>query len=591
MVVMVATFALLLSKRLRVDLVAILVILALSITKLLTPHEALSGFGSEPAIVVAAIFVLSGALEQTGVSDTIGRWIGRLAGNSYNRAIAVIMPAVAVLSAFTHHVTTTAIMLPVTLNFAKEHDISPSKLLMPLSFAASLGTTITIIGAPAFLVASAVLVQAGRPGLSIFSIAPIGLVLSLIGTAFIMVAGRFLLPDRASPGSLLGNFRLDSFFTELTIPEGSALIGKTIHELRTPDHDTFRVVGWVRNGKPLASPYTEYSLLSGDILRVHCSPEELMAFRAEAGIELQPVEKFGNGIIANVPSEEQELDQQLVQAVVAPNSDMIGRTIRSINFHERFGPIVVGLWRRAGSVRAELRRIRLRAGDVLLLMGDTAGIHRVAQDPAFLMMVPFEGESRSRRKARLAALIMLLTVLVAAVNLVTLEIATLAGATAVVLTGCLSGRQAYRAIDARIFVFIAGVIPLGAAMQKTGTAALLATALQQTIGGWPPLLILLAIFSIVAVLTQFLSDSATTALFAPIAVALATALGHAPEAYVVTVAMAAVTAFLTPMGHHGNLLIYGPGRYEFNDFIKVGGILTIIVAFVVTIMASLLWPG
>jgi di/tricarboxylate transporter len=187
--------------------------------------------------------------------------------------------------------------------------------------------------------------------------------------------------------------------------------------------------------------------------------------------------------------------------------------------------------------------------------------------------------------------IMLLTVIAAATGVLSLEIAALAGAAAVVLTGCLTPRQAYRTVDARIYVFIAGVIPLGLAMEKTGTSDLLAGALQHAVGGWHPLAILLAIFFIVAVITQFLSDAATTALFAPIAVSLARALGHAPEAYVVTVAMASVVAFLTPMGHHGNLLVYGPGRYQFNDFVKVGGLLTILAALVVTLMASVMWPG
>src|SRR4030095_569724 len=218
-------------------------------------------------------------------------------------------------------------------------------------------------------------------------------------------------------------------------------------------------------------------------------------------------------------------------------------------------------------------------------------ISSIGNDSAFLMMVPFHGEAKPRRKARRAAGIMLVTIALAALNFLSLDIITLSGAAAMVLFGCIASRQAYRAIDARIYVFIAGAIPLGAAMQKSGTAVLLAGGLEGVVGSWPPLLVLLVIFAIVAIVTQFMSDAATTALFAPVALALAQGLGRAPEPFVVTVAMSAVTSFLTPVGHHGNLLVYGPGRYQFVDFVKVGTPLTVLVALVVTSVALMIWPG
>jgi di/tricarboxylate transporter len=207
------------------------------------------------------------------------------------------------------------------------------------------------------------------------------------------------------------------------------------------------------------------------------------------------------------------------------------------------------------------------------------------------MMVPFQGEARLRSKAPLAAAIMLGTVVLAALNLLSIEIAALAGAAAMILTRCITPRQAYRSIDARIYVFIAGALPLGAAMQKSGASELLAGWLQGAVGGWNQTLILLLLFAIVGTLTQFMSDAATTALFAPVAAALAGALGQSPEAYVVTVAMASVASFLTPIGHHGNLLVYGPGRYRFADFVRVGAPLTILVAVVVALLAPVIWPG
>jgi di/tricarboxylate transporter len=588
-VILIAAFALLLTERLRNDLVAVLIILSLGVTGLLKPAEALSGFGSEPAIVVVSVLVMSAAFHQTRLDEIIGGWISRVAGSSLTGVLAVIMPTVALLSAFTHHLTTTAVMLPVTLNLSRQRSIAASKLLMPLSFAASLGTTITIIGAPAFLIASSALQQAGRPGLGIFSITPIGLALSIAGTLFILLIGRFLLPDRGSGDDPANRFRLDRYFTELTILPDSPFLDQTIAQVEANERYNFQVVGWMRHRRHLPRPYGDEQLRDGDVLLVRAPPEEIVAFRQESGVELHPVAKYGDSSNGGNDQTDEDVEAQLVQVVVSPNSDLVGRTIAAVDFRRRYGAIVVGLWRKRGWLQQEMSKIRLRAGDVLVLQGEEEALDRVASDHNFLMMMPFQGEARLRRKAPLVAVIMLATIVVASLNWLTLDMVTMSGAVAMVLLGCITPRQAYRAIDGRIYLFIAGAIPLGLAMQQTGAAKLLAEGLQAAIGGWPETLILFAIFAVVGIITQFMSDAGTTALFAPIAVALAQALGHPPEQYVVTVAMAAVASFLTPIGHHGNLLVYGPGRYQFADFVRVGTPLTIIVGIIVSVLAQLIW--
>ncbi len=589
-VILIVAFGLLLTERLRNDLVAILIVLSLYVTGVLNAEEALSGFSSEPAIVVAAIFVLSAGLHQTGLSETIGQWIGRLAGNSYARSVAVIMPSVALLSAFTHHLTTTAMMLPVTLNLSRERNIPASRLLMPLAIAASLGTTITIIGAPAFIIASGVLQQAGRPGLGIFSIAPIGLALSVVGTLFMLLLGRSLLPDRGGSEDPVGRFKLDDYFTEVTVLPNSPFLEMTVGEVRADEQNHLNVVGLLRNGRQVRRPLEHWRLRAGDVLLVRTTPDQLVEIRQEQDVELNAVTKYGADTGADNGADDDVADQ-LVQAVVAPNSELIGRTIGAVDFRRRYGAIVVSMWRRQGWLDRKLAEIDLCPGDVLVLQGDEDALSRVQNDASFLMMVPFQGETRLRRKARVAGVIMLATILLAAFSILSIEMAAVAGAVAMVLTRCLTSRQAYRAIDARIFVFIAGALPLGAAMQTSGVSDLIAGWLQATVGGFHQTLILLAIFAIVGILTQFMSDAATTAVFAPVALALAQALGHSPEAYVVTVAMAAVASFLTPIGHHGNLLIYGPGRYQFADFVRVGTPITVLVALVVVLLAPLLWRG
>ncbi|HEX6387309.1 MAG TPA: SLC13 family permease [Anaerolineae bacterium] len=588
--ILLGAFILLVTERIRIDLTAILLVVALTITRVLEPEEALSGFSSEPAIVVAAIFVLSGALFTTGLSDKLGSWIGRLAGRGYNRILPVTMLSVASLSAFTHHVTITAVMLPITLKLCREQDISPSKLLMPMSFAASLGTTITIIGAPAFLIADGVLRQVGRPGLSIFSIAPIGIALSIAGTLFMLFIGRFLLPEREGDTDSGDRFRLDSYYTELLILVNSPLIGRTVEEIEAGDTPRFKVVSWLRRGRYRRRPFAQKQLREGDVLLVRTSPEEIAGIQQEPGLALHPVAKYDEGETLARDNDE-EVSERLVQAVVAPGSDLIGRTIGKVDFLQQYGVLVVGLWRRKGWMRTELSRVKLREGDVLVLLGDEDSFRQVADDRSFLMLVPFKGEPRLRHKAALAGIIMIGTVLVASLNILPIEIALLAGAATMVLMRCITVPQAYQSIDTRIFVFIAGAIPLGLAIEKTGLSDLLADSLQQVIGSWNPLLILLVLFVTAALITQVMSDAATTALLAPMSVALARALGQPPEPYVITVAMAAVASFLTPIGHHGNLLIYGPGRYQFSDFLRTGTPLTLIVAVVVTLLALALWPG
>ncbi len=576
----------------RIDLTAVLIILMLSLTGLLEPEEALSGFSSEPAILLASVFVLNGAMYHTGLSARLGNWIRRLAGQSLERAIAVIMPAVSLLSAFTHHVTVTGLMLPPLLKLSRENDIPASKLLMPLSFAASLGTAITIIGAPAFLIADGLLRQSGANGLGIFSIAPIGLAISAVGTIFFLLFGRFLLPTHAGGEESDDHFRLNGYFTELVLLADSPLIGKTIREVEEEQQTDFTVSAWYRGERLRSRPSGSKKTQEGDVLIIRTDPDKLASIDQEPGVAIRPLEKYRQTLFpeGNGSTSTETLAPPLVQSVVAPRSQLIGKRIGKVEFLQTYGVIVVGVWRSRGWLTTELSRIRLREGDVLVMTGEDSSFKRISEDQSFLMLVPFKGEPKPVHKARLAAAIMILSTALAALNVVPVEIAMLGGAAVAVLSGCLSLNQAYESIDVRIFVFIAGAIPLGLAMQKTGTADLIAGWLHGMVAGWGIHWILLALFIVTGLVTQVMSDAGTTALFAPIAIALAAGLHLRPEPMVVTVAMAAVTSFFTPIGHHGNLLVYGPGGYQFSDFLKVGIPLTLIIAVIVSFLAPMLWP-
>jgi di/tricarboxylate transporter len=571
------------SERLRVDITAMLILLAMVLTHVLKPEQALSGFASEPAIIVAAVFIISGALAATGVTERLGLWIGRMAGRSESRAIAVVMPAVAALSAFTHHVMVTAMMMPLLLRHARERNLAASRLLMPMSLAASLGTTLTLVSAPAFLLANDLIERNGGEGLGIFAITPIGIALVVFGMVYMQFA-RWLLPRRSGAASDDAYLRLDRYRTELVVPEGSRWSTRPLSELQKALGDRFHLRGWLRGGKRRDDLGAGSPLLVGDILLVEAAADELMSLHDDPGVDLNAIARFGGRLTG-------EGDPELVQAVVAPGSEFIGRSVRELDFSRKFQAVIVGLWRRDSSLGDRLSDARLREGDLLVLWGRPSHFGDLAAHHGFLMLVPFAGEARRRLRAPLALVILGLTVLAAATEWLPAPLAFLLGAVAMVATRCVDVEQAYRNIDVRIFVMIAGVIPLGIAMEQTGTARLLADGLLHVVAHWPPLAVLLVMFSAAALLTQILSDSATTVLLGPIAVSLAQSLHLSPTPFVVCTALGAVVAFLTPIGHHGNLLILGPGQYRFGDFLRVGLPLTAAIALVSAWMARWLWLG
>ncbi len=570
------------SERLRVDVTAMLILLALVLTGILDAKQALSGFASEPAIIVAAVFVISGGLAATGITERLGLWIGQAAGRSEARGVAVVMPAVAALSAFTHHVMVTAMMLPIVLRHAREVGIPASRLLMPMSLAASLGTTLTLVSAPAFLLANNMIERTGAEGLGIFSITPIGIALVLVGIAYMLLA-KWVLPKRSGEHGDDDYLRLDRYRTELLVVKESRWNTRPLAELQKALGNTFRLIGWVREDKLREDLTPNSPLLAGDILLVEAAADDLMTLHKDPGLDLNAIARFGDTAASG------EGESQLVQAVVAPGSEFIGRSVRELDFSSRFQAVIAGLWRREGSMALRLSDARLREGDLLVLWGKAARFAELSAHHGFLMLVPFPGDAKQRVRAPLALMILGATILAAATEWLPAPLAFLLGAVAMVATRCVDINQAYREIDVRIFVMIAGVIPLGIAMEQTGTADLLANGLLQIVAGWPPLAVLAVMFTVAGLLTQIMSDAATTVLLAPIAISLAQSLGLPPTPFVVCVALGAVASFLTPIGHHGNLLILGPGQYRFGDFLRIGLPLTVLIGLVSAWMSRWLW--
>ncbi|MBP9708850.1 MAG: SLC13 family permease [Oligoflexales bacterium] len=573
---------------LRVDVVAILIVLALSFSGLIDVSEAFSGFSSEPVIIVAAVFVLSAGLFHTGVTDIIGEWVSRLAGKGETRAIFVIMIAVAAMSAFTHHLMITAMMLPIILKICKdEKGLHASHLLIPMATAASLGTTLTLIGAPAFLLANNILKRSGTDALSLFSVGQVGAPLVVAGILFCVLM-RWILPKTSGVDDSADSFKLGEVTTELLIADGSPWISKSFEELVTQSEKQFRILSWTRKGSDQEMIQDTSGLLeAGDTFIVKTTPDELMSLDGGKGIVLKALQKFtiGNDVLKSLFGEE----KRILKAVIAPKSEFIGRSVSQIDFFQRFGVAVVGLWRKSGWVSAGVADTMIQTGDMLVIWGpkeklDSLNLHR-----GFLMFLPFYGVTTKRSKSKLAAVIMLAAIGISASGVLPPHLVFVAGALFMVLSKCVSIEQAYGSIETKIFVMIAGVIPLGIAMERVGLDKLLAGEILKYTAGWEPFAMLMVFFWISALVTQILSDAATTVLLAPIALAFANSASIAPTSAVVCVTIGAVASFLTPIGHHGNLLILSPGGYRFSDFLKIGLPLTIILSAMTCYLSLRIW--
>jgi di/tricarboxylate transporter len=400
-----------------------------------------------------------------------------------------------------------------------------------------------------------------------------------------MQLARWLLPRRSGAHAEDAYLRLDRYRTELLIPDGSRWNTRPLEELQKALGDRFRLHGWLRDGVQRDDLGPNSPLLAGDVLLVEAAADDLLSLHDDPGLDLNAIARYGDA------AEEGEGKPELVQAVVAPGSEFIGRTLRGLDFSRRFKAAIVGLWRRHGDIADRLADTQLREGDLLVLWARPSTFADLAVHHGFLLLVPFAGEARRRVRAPLAIAILVGTVIAAATHWLDAPLAFLLGAVAMVATRCLAIEQAYRNIDVRLYVMIAGVIPLGIAMEQTGTAKLLADVLHQGIAHWPVLAALLVMFAAAALLTQVLSDAATTVLLGPVALSLAHALHLPATPFVVCTALGAVVAFLTPIGHHGNLLILGPGQYRFGDFLRVGLPLTALIGLTSAWMARWLWLG
>lgn len=582
-----------LSGKLRLDVVALLSLLALVLTGILPIDVALSGFSDPVVLMIAGLFVVGDGLFQTGIARAIGRLPARIAGDSEPKLVAVIMLLVAGLSAVLSSTGTVAVFLPVVLGLAWARDISPSKLLIPLSVSALLGGMLTLIGTAPNLVVSNHLVAMGRDGFGMFDFTPVGLIMLVAGMAFMAFFGRHLLPDRPSPArpkggdalsisEIVAEWDLSPSRFRLRIPEGSPLVGRTLGAVEFPDR--FGLTVTEIQGPSTRGALADTDLKAEDILAVQGSPDGVHRLVARFGVEVLP-EATADGL---------PVRNGMAEVLLTPRSRLLGRTLKDLRFRDRYQLGVVAVKRLGTLVDGDLRDVALRFGDTLLVQGEwdkIRGLERETRD----FVVAMAPREMSDALAPLGRAPVAVLILVGMMGLLTTGVvapvtAVLVAAVAMILSGCVTVEDAYRSINWESIVLIAGILPMAAALDQTGAMAWIVGVLSGGLDGAGPYLLLAALFLLTSTLSQVISNTATAVLLAPIAFSLAVGIDAAPEPFMMAIAVAASTAFATPVASPVTTLVLGPGGYRFRDFARVGVPLQLIIGVLTVAVVPWFFP-
>ncbi|HET7091319.1 MAG TPA: SLC13 family permease [Anaerolineae bacterium] len=576
---------------LRADLVALLLLVALGATGILTQQEALSGFSRSAVITILAIFILTAGLARTGATRALSRHLMRWGGRGELSLIVVLMTAGALLSLFMNNIAAAAVLLPVAVGISRERKISPSKLLMPLAFGTILGGMATLLTTSNILV-SAALRDANYPGFGLLDFAPIGVPLVVVGILYMTLIGYRLLPRRApadwtrllttSQLQLAEVYGLGERWVCAHVPETSPLAGRTLSEVGLGRKLGVNVVAVLHQTKARLAPPPTERLCVGDEVYVQAREEQIGELRTR-GLAIRP----GPASLDRLMSEK----AGLFEVVLAPRSGAVGKTLRAIHFREKYDLSVIAIWRKGRPRRVGIADIPLQLGDALLVLGPRDRARVVQSEGDFIVLADTVDESLRTARMPWAIAIMAVTIVVAAVGGLPTGEAMLAGALAMVLTGALTMDEAYRSIEWKSIFLIAAMLPVGIAMTKTGVASVLGERLVALLGGLGPLAVAGGLLAIATLLTQVTSGPAVAVLLAPIAIHAAETLQVNPRGLALAVAYGCSLAFMTPLGHPVNVLVMGPGGYKFNDFLRIGTLLTLILIAVIILLLSLVQNG
>jgi di/tricarboxylate transporter len=613
--IIAASTALYVTNRLPTEVTATATLVALMATGLLSPAEALSGFSSTATITVAAMFVLSAGLMRTGALEVATIYLGRFAKGSARRLLLLLALVETLASAFMNNTPVVVMMIPVVVSLCRQYNLRPSKFLLPVSYFAVLGGTITLLGTSTNILVSELYRKAGGPGFGLFEFSALGLIYAAAGIAFIVLVGHRLLPDYSPLASLTSGRSHTTYVTELIVNGESKLNGKSAAEVfnrialtdRSQAPQLIRrhrrlqgqharhnnenhpaavtLLEVLRNGQSLQADTLRNLLLEpGDILVVSGAPKDIHLFQQTNNLDLATV----------IEDEERraptDLEEQVIEAVVMPGSEMVGKPIGQLMLTRRFGVKVMGLQHQGTQQVQGLRTQRLEVGDVLLLRGKTAGLRKAAETCRLLLVEGVENTLVRKTKNTTALIIMASVVLLASLSEIPIVVLALAGAVAMVLTRCLRIDEAIGALETSTLMLLVGTIPIGVAMESTGLVNTLVNGLLALSGDADPRLFFALFYLMTALLTELISNNAVAVLLTPVALSLAASLNISPMPLLVALLFGASAAFMTPFGYQTNAIVMGPGGYKFVDYLRVGAPLQLIMVGIASLVIPVLWP-
>ena len=548
---------------------------------LIDTNQALYGFANQATATIAAMFVLSAGLVRTGLVDWLARKIDKLAGNSESSLIFTLCITIAALSAFIVNTATVAIFIPIAITLARTRKISPSRVLIPLSFASQFGGVCTLIGTSTNILVNSIAVDSGMGAFGIFEFAPLGLAMAAAGIIYLMFTTKLLLPKRKEEIQQVDRYRLADYLAEVRVTENSPLIGKNWEENEISSEPDVDLANLIRNDKATSHP-SRTKIRENDILLLHGSGDRLIEIEHKYGLESK-----ANVVMSDKKISSHEL--QLVEALIQPRSNLIKSTLKTANFYRRYRATVFAVQRRSKTLRDRLKDIKLEAGDTLLLQTSKANFPRIIRSSDLIVTNELTELYLRRDRAIIALSILGVVVLLAAFGIVPIFVAALIGAVGMILTRCLTVEEAYGAIDWRVIFLLGGIIPLGLALEQSGTARWLSNQILLPFIDFNPVVILALIYLATAVLTEIMSNNAAAVILAPIAISIASAMHVNPRPFLVAITFAASTSFATPIGYQTNTMIYAPGNYRFTDFTRIGGPLNLIFLGVAVLLIPLLW--
>jgi di/tricarboxylate transporter len=565
------------------DVVAIGLALALTLTGLIKPSQAFVGFGSDTVVMIIGLLILTAALIRTGVVDLVGRKILRITGKNETRLLIVVMLASGCLSAFMSNTASTAFFLPVVFGLARKAGISPSAVLLPLAFSSILSSSVTLISTSTNLVVSGVMVEKGLRPMGMFELAPVGIPIAIVGILYMLTVGRKLTPRRSNPDDLETEFGLREYLTEVLILPESKFVGKKLMDTGLGEMD-LQVVRIVRNKTTYIDAFPGMGIEANDNLLVRGSRDDILKIKDASGIEIK----------SDVKLSDKTTDAEsmaLVEVIIQPGSNLIGQSLKEYGFRDRHHVHVVGLNRHGGAVTRKMSRVPLRMGDVLLVQGHKNDLATLETSEDVRVLGEVEPGRSNVGKAPIAIAIFVGTLAIATLQLFGFNLATavMLGSFLVFVTGCITPAEAYSTIEWKAVFLIACMLSLGVAMDQTGTSRFLSEKIVGLAEGMGTNWLLGGFFILTVLLTQPMSNQAAAIVVLPIAIETAIQADLNPRTFAMMVAVAASCSYLTPL-EPACLMVYGPGRYQFRDFLKVGGLLTLVIFAIALYLVPMVWP-